>query len=242
MASEAGIVQVVVVRARNLKPMDTLGNADPFVVLSCSSNPQQKQKTDKVKSSVAPTWDSSFTFDTPTDDTGVTITAEVYDWDRFTSNEPMGCVVISAANLNMEGKEKWYSLAPMPGCEDPQVRCTPSNGHKAVDLATNKPQFTAQGEILLRCAATFPAAQRQQQLASRRLAAESALAVSTLSAGQAELLGGCGGNNSTLSALILSARRLGQERRGGGRACRKASAAGDGRGGGYGKSISSLTW
>ena len=142
----------------------------------------------------------------------------------------------------MEGKEKWYSLAPMPGCEDPQVRCTPSNGHKAVDLATNKPQFTAQGEILLRCAATFPAAQRQQQLASRHLAAESALAVSTLSAGQAELLGGCGGNNSTFSALILLARRLGQERRGGGRACRKASAAGDGRGGGYGKSISSPAW
>ena len=168
---DEGTARIEVVRARNLKPMDALGNADPFVELCCSSEPKQKQKTKKVKSSLAPSWNEAFELRLVGDQ--AEITADVYDWDRFSKNDPMGRVVISA--LAMDGKETWHTLAPMPGCDEPQ------------------------GEILLRCTAVYPAAsaaaRQAQRLARQRtlqtgahLAGNASLALYALESGQAELL------------------------------------------------------
>ena len=54
------ILTVHVVEARDLKPMDMDGTSDPYVVLSIED---QRIETNYKKSTLAPVWNESFTFD-----------------------------------------------------------------------------------------------------------------------------------------------------------------------------------
>lgn len=54
------ILTVHVVEARDLKPMDMDGTSDPFVVLKIEN---QQIETNYKKSTLAPVWNESFTFD-----------------------------------------------------------------------------------------------------------------------------------------------------------------------------------
>jgi Ca2+-dependent lipid-binding protein len=54
------ILTVHVVEARDLKPMDMEGTSDPYVVLQIED---QKIETNYKKSTLAPVWNESFTFD-----------------------------------------------------------------------------------------------------------------------------------------------------------------------------------
>lgn len=54
------ILTVHVVEARDLKPMDMEGTSDPYVILMIED---QKIETNYKKSTLAPVWNESFTFD-----------------------------------------------------------------------------------------------------------------------------------------------------------------------------------
>lgn len=54
------ILTVHVVEARDLKPMDMDGVSDPFVILRIEN---QQIETNYKKSTLAPVWNESFTFD-----------------------------------------------------------------------------------------------------------------------------------------------------------------------------------
>jgi hypothetical protein len=83
-------VRVRVVCARGLKKMDrSTGRADPYIVLRCDGRDTQ-HKTHVVKKSLAPRWDATFTFEEL--DLNSTLTAALFDWDRFTKDSPMGQV------------------------------------------------------------------------------------------------------------------------------------------------------
>ena len=105
-------VQVRVVEARGLKKMDALGSADPYVSLRLGGS---RQKTKVVKGSTEPVWSEEFEFQGA--DEAWVLTAEVFDWDRFSRDDPMGQVRIPA--LEMGAVEDWYALEPMKGCEEP---------------------------------------------------------------------------------------------------------------------------
>jgi hypothetical protein len=51
---------------------------------------------------------------------------EIFDWDRFTKDDPMGRVSIPVTE--MDGVTRWYQLQPMDGMDEPkgeiQLRCT----------------------------------------------------------------------------------------------------------------------
>ena len=104
---------VHVTRARNLAKMDRGGKADPYVVLRCGDVVHQ---TGVVKKSLAPEWkDARFQFNVPSVEV---LQVEMYDWDRGSKDEPMGCVSIPLRNMG--SAEQWFKLEPMPGCEQPQ--------------------------------------------------------------------------------------------------------------------------
>ena len=127
-AATSEIVQLRVIEARNLKPMDTFGRAgasDPFVQLRLGS---RMKKTAVQKGTLEPVWNEEFEFSGVDEDHELVVT--VYDWDRFTSNDPMGQVVIPT--LEMAGVPDWYPLQKMEGVDEPQ------------------------GELLLACDAVFP--------------------------------------------------------------------------------------
>lgn len=54
------ILTVHVVEARDLKPMDMEGVSDPYVILEIED---QRIETNYKKSTLAPVWNESFTFD-----------------------------------------------------------------------------------------------------------------------------------------------------------------------------------
>lgn len=125
-AGRESIVQVHIIEARNLRPMDTFGGADPYVQLRIGS--QKTQQTTTQKSTLEPVWDEEFDFAGL--DERHELVATVYDWDRFTSNDPMGQVVIPT--LEMAGVTDWYPLHAMNGVDE------------------------LQGELLLAADAVFP--------------------------------------------------------------------------------------
>ena len=128
--SERSTVQVRVLEARGLMPMDTgaffgVGAADPYLVLQLGD---RTHKTKKQKGTLEPVWEEEFSFRGVGE--GQQLVVRCFDWDRFTSDDPMGQVVIPT--LEMAGMPQWYALQPMAGCEQPR------------------------GELRLACHAMFP--------------------------------------------------------------------------------------
>ena len=104
---------VHVIRARNLAKMDLGGKSDPYVVLHCGDT---VHKTEVVKKSLDPEWtDARFQFDAS--GAGV-LTAELFDWDRGSKDDPMGRVSVPLAQV--DGEKQWLTLQPMPGCKRPK--------------------------------------------------------------------------------------------------------------------------
>eukprot|EP01045_Picozoa_sp_COSAG04_P022446 COSAG04_NODE_2538_length_3958_cov_13.961389_3_plen_344_part_00 len=111
--------------------MDLGGKSDPYVVLRCGDT---VHKTEVVKKSLDPEWtDARFQFDAS--GAGV-LTAELFDWDRGSKDDPMGRVSVSLAQV--DGEKQWLKLQPMPGCKRPKgelfLRLTPISADTEPEL------------------------------------------------------------------------------------------------------------
>ena len=140
---------VHVIRARNLAKMDLRGKSDPYVVLRCGD---AEHKTEVVKKSLAPEWqDARFQFDDVQSSGGMT--AEMFDWDRGATDDPMGQVSIPL--LGLESKTAWYDLQPMAGCKkaqgELQLACT------VLPAAAAAPESTFAAATDMSCAMAEPA-------------------------------------------------------------------------------------
>jgi hypothetical protein len=118
-------IQITVLEARNLAQMDGWmrgGKADPYVLLSWLDNAkkkaeqQERYKTKIIYNSLDPVWTNErFTMNVGEDDI---ITAELWDDDTGAPDDPMGQIQIPVRD--MDGRDRWYRLKPMAGCDKPQ--------------------------------------------------------------------------------------------------------------------------
>ena len=94
------ILTVHVVEARDLKPMDVDGTSDPYVVLEIEN---QKIETNYKKSTLAPVWNESFTFEITHGREPLRVT--VFDKDTFGNDEFEGqCMVPLQMEFNDQVK------------------------------------------------------------------------------------------------------------------------------------------
>jgi Ca2+-dependent lipid-binding protein len=75
-----GILEVTVVRAKNLLKMDVMGKADPFVKLQLV-NTLMSKKTRTKKSTLNPEWNETFKL-LVQDPKSQSLEIQVYDWDK----------------------------------------------------------------------------------------------------------------------------------------------------------------
>eukprot|EP01087_Luapelamoeba_hula_P009828 TRINITY_DN256_c1_g1_i2.p1 TRINITY_DN256_c1_g1~~TRINITY_DN256_c1_g1_i2.p1 ORF type:complete len:1622 (-),score=365.44 TRINITY_DN256_c1_g1_i2:37-4902(-) len=113
------VVRIRVVAGKKLKAADRGGKSDPYCVISIEGkNLPQELKTKTIKETVNPVWNDDFTimassgFDPHVDK----LRFALFDWDRFGSNDPLGCVWVEGKQLlqlQAEGKEqldKWFPV------------------------------------------------------------------------------------------------------------------------------------
>ena len=115
---------VHVISARNLAKMDRgrRGKSDPYCVLRCGND---EHRTKVIRKTLSPEWkDARFQFDGAR--SSGELTADLFDWDRGSKDEPMGRVTVPL--VTMDGKKHWFELQSMPRCRKPQgelqMRCT----------------------------------------------------------------------------------------------------------------------
>jgi hypothetical protein len=78
---EAGRLRVVLHDAEGLRACDSNGQSDPYASMTIHTpeGPQQKQKTEVCKGTLAPVWESTHTFDLPVNATSLKIVLKDYD-------------------------------------------------------------------------------------------------------------------------------------------------------------------
>uniref|UniRef100_A0A0G4H491 C2 domain-containing protein n=1 Tax=Chromera velia CCMP2878 TaxID=1169474 RepID=A0A0G4H491_9ALVE len=91
-----GRLHVTVVSGYRLKPMDSNGKADPYVTLTCRNH---TYKTDRVRKTLEPRWNCNWVLEWEDFTPNPPLEFTVFDWNRWSSNDPMGRLSIQLLNL-----------------------------------------------------------------------------------------------------------------------------------------------
>jgi len=102
-----GILEVTVLRAKNLLKMDVLGKADPYVKLQLV-NALMSKKTQTKMNTLNPEWNETFKL-LVQDPKSQSLELHVYDWDRIGTDEEMGMIVVPLQDL-VELEQKMLDL------------------------------------------------------------------------------------------------------------------------------------
>ncbi|KAH8974268.1 hypothetical protein BDL97_01G093000 [Sphagnum fallax] len=102
-----GILEVTVLRAKNLLKMDVLGKADPYVKLQLV-NTLMSKKTQTKMNTLNPEWNETFKL-LVQDPKSQSLELHVYDWDRIGTDEEMGMIVVPLQDL-VELEQKMLDL------------------------------------------------------------------------------------------------------------------------------------
>ncbi|XP_050392105.1 synaptotagmin-9 [Patella vulgata] len=112
----AGRLTLTVVKARNLKPMDITGFADPYIKVSmmCQGKRIKKKKTSVQKNTLHPVFNEALVFDVPQENVeDVYFIIKVVDYDRIGSDEFMGSVALGPKHNGL-GRDHWYEMLENP--------------------------------------------------------------------------------------------------------------------------------
>ncbi|EGG19762.1 ankyrin repeat-containing protein [Cavenderia fasciculata] len=109
--STLGTLHVSVMEGRNLIPMDSDGQSDPYCVVIVG---EKKKRTKAVRHKLNPKWENEH-YEFTIDPTTHSLLVEVYDWDRFSSDDRMGMVSLPIQSLLESTLDtiKWYPLVPI---------------------------------------------------------------------------------------------------------------------------------
>ncbi|GAM20862.1 hypothetical protein SAMD00019534_040370 [Acytostelium subglobosum LB1] len=107
-----GTLYISVLEGRGLSPKDSNGASDPYCVVIAGD---KKKKTKAIKHTLNPKWESE-NFEMPIEHLCQFVYVEVYDWDRFSSDDPMGMATIPIAMIydsTTSETMQWFPLEPM---------------------------------------------------------------------------------------------------------------------------------
>lgn len=142
--NDTGTLHVIIKQGKNLIPMDANGYSDPYVKIKLMPDPDQisKQKTSVIKKCLNPVWAESFNIHSVSLKDDKRVLLEVWDWDRASRNDFMGCMSFSIQEdiLPGGGVTGWYKLLPELEGQAYNVPCADSPD----DLANLEAQFQEQ--------------------------------------------------------------------------------------------------
>ncbi|KAJ6241700.1 camp-binding protein [Anaeramoeba flamelloides] len=91
-------VEIKIVKATGLPAMDKSGTSDPFCSFAFAN---QKKKTKTIKKTLDPEWNETFKFNRVTQyHLNTPLKIEIYDWDRFSSNDFIGLVPVNLSQIS----------------------------------------------------------------------------------------------------------------------------------------------
>ena len=106
-------LQVTVVEACNLVPMDPNGLCDPYVKVKLSpvnGGKIQKLKTKTIMANRNPFWNETLVVNLEPEDEGRRLSIEVWDWDRMSSNDFLGAMSFGVSELLKNPVTGWFKL------------------------------------------------------------------------------------------------------------------------------------
>jgi len=140
------MIEVEIVEARDLLPSDSNGFSDPYVVIEKTPGLSGGAKTQIVKKNLNPVW--NFTTVLHFDHNLTKIKFKVFDWDRFSSDDPLGSCSFSPSIFN-DGVpiDMWEPLKQKPKKKKPGTKGPyPTKGELHIKMtAKNACQFCNPG-------------------------------------------------------------------------------------------------
>ncbi|PRQ46286.1 putative C2 domain, synaptotagmin-like mitochondrial-lipid-binding domain-containing protein [Rosa chinensis] len=98
-----GVLSITVISAEDLPPVDLMGKADPYVVITLKKS-ETRNKTRVVNDSLNPVWNQTFDF-VVEDGLHDMLILEVYDHDTF-GKDYMGRCILTLTRVILEGEYK----------------------------------------------------------------------------------------------------------------------------------------
>jgi hypothetical protein len=148
-------LDIEVYQAVGLPKADLTGSIDAYAKLRFEPAIEgvTKLKTKVKKNTYSPKWNQSFSVKAPKPEFEArTLSCELWDWDRFSSNDPVAKVDFDLADLDFTGKKQWHPLqffdmkmrAPKPSADgsltlpDMSVQ-TPTGSRRGLDSSVKFP-------------------------------------------------------------------------------------------------------
>ena len=102
---------------KNLKKTDNRGSTDAYVEISLLPLTQKPEKTKPVKNSSNPVFNHSVNYEIRQADLmNQTLYLQVFDWDRFSKNDPIGEVKLQLGYLDLSSiLKETRALMPYSG-------------------------------------------------------------------------------------------------------------------------------
>jgi len=132
------IIEVEIVEARDLLASDSNGFSDPYVVIEQTPGLASGAKTPIIKKTLNPVWNFSTVLHFDMNLTKIKF--KVYDWDRFSSDDPLGSCSFSPSIFN-DGVpiDTWEPLK-----QKPKKKKSPGEKH---------PPYPTKGELHIKMSA-----------------------------------------------------------------------------------------
>ena len=97
-------------QAKNLVPTDPSGTSDPYVKIKLIPEQSVKRKTQIQKSTLNPEWNEVLELELSPKDKDRRVLISVWDWDRTSRNDFVGCLSFGISEVAKKPVEGWFKL------------------------------------------------------------------------------------------------------------------------------------